>query len=460
MIPPVIARLLPNVAGLIWLFGAQGPSLLSLIPGGLLLGGGVGALLLRGDFRSPQLVAIGATVGMINAVFLTFSLGLSSAFWLFLVSLASFLVAGRGFEESKPTPLDVPKAEKPLTLAAKAAIDELSLGSGIRFMLHSPSEQQLDQIADEAHRGIELLEAGDFLQSPITWRQNPGVPNNISLTAGSFKGLDYQKMQFSSGYQPPVDLPGFDRWQSYRNNLSAHCLVLQHPGPQRPWIICVHGGAMGRDSTNLFGMQAAKFHHDHGLNVLLPVLPLHGARRTGMVSGAGIIGGYLTDTVFAMSQVVWDIRQMINWIRAQDAERIGIYGISLGGYTTGLLTQSEPDLACAIAGIPASRLAPMLGRLVEPRMTAGLAERGIGLAETEKLFKVISPLAEPPKINLEKRYIFAGVADHMVPAEHVAELWRHWEKPRIEWYQGSHVTWLWERPAQNLLNEVVEKHLS
>ncbi len=459
MIPPIVNRSLPTIAGLIWLFGAHSSSLFSLIPGALLLGGGIAALFLRGDFRTPQLVAIGATVGMINAVLLTFSLGLSSAFWLFLVSLVSFLVAGRGFEEDTP-PLDVPKAEKPLTLAAKAAVDELSLGSSIRFMLHSPNEQKLDEIADEAHRGIALLETGNFLQSPITWRQDPGMPNNISLTSGSLRGLDYQRMQFSSDYKPPVDFPGFDRWQGYQNNLNAHCLVLQHPGPQRPWIICVHGGAMGRDATNLFGMQATKFHRDHGLNVLLPVLPLHGARSIGMMSGAGIIGGYLTDTVFAMSQVVWDIRQMINWIRSQEAERIGIYGISLGGYTTGLITQSEPDLACAIAGIPASRLAPMLGRLVEPRMTAGLAERGIGLTETEKLFKVISPLAEPPKLALDKRYIFAGVADHMVPAEHVAELWRHWEKPRIEWYQGSHVTWLWERPAQNLLDEAVAKHLS
>ncbi len=460
MIQPTIARTMPAIAGLIWLLGDHDASLFSLIPGTLLLGGGVAALFLRGDFRTPQLVAIGATLGMISAVLLLFTLGLSTALWLFLVSLVSFLAAGRGFEESLPAPLDVPDAEKPLALAAKAAVDELSLGASIRFMLHSPSASELDQIADEAHRGIALLEAENFLQSPITWRQDPGVPDNISQTSGSFKGLDYQGMQFPSGYQPPIDFPGFDRWQGYQNNRNAHCLVLQHPGPQRPWMVCVHGGAMGRDFTNLYGMQAAKFHHEHGLNVLLPVLPLHGARRTGMMSGAGIIGGYLTDTVFAMSQVVWDIRQMMNWIRAQGADQIGIYGISLGGYTTGLITQSEPDLACAIAGIPASRLAPMLGRLVEPRMTAGLAERGIGLNEVEQLFKVISPLAEPPKLALDKRYIFAGVADHMVPAEHVAELWRHWEKPRIEWYQGSHVSWLWEKSAQNLLDEVTQRHLS
>ena len=459
MIPPIIARATPALAGLFWLFSSSS-LLFSLIPGSLLLGGGIAALFLRGDFRTPQLIAIGATIGMLNTVFLVFTIGLPAAFWLFLASLISFLIAGRGLEDNPTALPDVPTSNNSLSITAKAAFDELSLGSSIRFMLESPSSSKLDEIADEAHRGIELLEAGNFQASPITWRQDPGLPNNISLTPASFRGLDYQKVKFTSNYQPPIDFPGFDRWQGYQANRDAHCLVLQHPGPQRPWIICVHGGAMGRDSTNLFGMQAAKFHHEQGLNVLLPVLPLHGARRTGVMSGAGIIGGYLTDTVFAMSQVIWDIQQMICWIRDQEAERIGIYGISLGGYTTGLITQSEPDLACAIAGIPASRLAPMLGRLVEPRMTEGLAERGIGLNEIEKLFKVISPLAEPPKLALDKRYIFAGVADRMVLPEHVAELWRHWEKPRIEWYQGSHVSWLWEKPAQRLLNEAVKRHLT
>ncbi|RLA44086.1 MAG: hypothetical protein DRR06_10580 [Gammaproteobacteria bacterium] len=462
MIPPVMIRLLPAIAGLAWLLvaGDVAIMLFALIPGALLLGGGISALFLSGDFRTPQLVAIGGLIGMVNAVLLVFAVDLSTVSWLFLLSLSSFLAAGRGFEEKLAPPDDVPAEEKPVILAAKAAFDEVSLGAGIRFMLSSPNAAKMDEIADETHRGITLLEGGNFLNSPLTWHQTPGEADNIIFTPASFKGLDYQKMKFTSGYQPPVEFPGFDRWQSYQSNLSAHAIVLQHAGPPRPWIVCIHGGAMGRDATNLFGMQAAKFHRDHGLNVLLPVLPLHGARRAGTMSGAGIIGGYLTDTVFALSQAVWDIRQMISWARAQEAERLGVYGISLGGYTTALLTQSESELACAIAGIPASRLAPMLGRLLEPRMVEGLAERGVGLSEVETMFKVISPLAEAPKLSLDRRYIFAGVVDRMVLPAHVAELWRHWEKPRIEWYQGSHVGWLWEKPAQNLLDEAIRAHLT
>jgi hypothetical protein len=40
----------------------------------------------------------------------------------------------------------------------------------------------------------------------------------------------------------------------------------------------------------------------------------------------------------------------------------------------------------------------------------------------------------------ERRYLFAAVADRLVPADQVRDLWRHWERPRIEWYQGGHLT--------------------
>jgi pimeloyl-ACP methyl ester carboxylesterase len=460
MIPPLVVRIVPLIAGLTWLFNGLDVIAFSLIPGVFLLGGGISALLLGGDFRTPQLVAIGGLAGMISALLLVFSLDFSLVCWLLLLSVLSFVAAGRGFEGGQVMLADVPAAEQPIALAAKAALDEVSLGAAIRFMLRSPNSIEMDEIADETHLGIALLEAGGYLKSPVTWHQEPQLPDDISFSPGSLRGLDFQRMKFTSGFQPPIDFPGIDRWLSYQNNLSAHGLVLQHSGPPRPWMVCIHGGGMGRDAINLYGMQAAKFHRDHGLNVLLPVLPLHGARRMGRMSGAGIIGGYMTDTVFAMSQMVWDIRQMLAWIRSQGADRVGIYGISLGGYSTALLTQMEPELSCAIAGIPASRMAPMLGRLTEPRVVTGLAERGVGLAEIEDLFKVISPLAEPPQLSLDRRYMFAGVADRMVLPEHVAELWRHWDRPRIEWYQGSHVTWLWEKPAQNLLDEVVRNHLS
>ena len=66
--------------------------------------------------------------------------------------------------------------------------------------------------------------------------------------------------------------------------------------------------------------------------------------------------------------------------------------------------------------------------------------------------RVISPLDLAPRLPRERRYLFGGIADRIVPADQVRDLWRHWEEPRIVWYQGSHVTFR-AHPAVNRLLE-------
>jgi hypothetical protein len=53
---------------------------------------------------------------------------------------------------------------------------------------------------------------------------------------------------------------------------------------------------------------------------------------------------------------------------------------------------------------------------------------------------VVSPLALEPLVPKERRYLFGAISDLLVPADQVRDLWRHWDRPRIVWYQGSHVT--------------------
>ena len=60
----------------------------------------------------------------------------------------------------------------------------------------------------------------------------------------------------------------------------------------------------------------------------------------------------------------------------------------------------------------------------------------------DALLRVVSPLAMQPLISRERRAIFAGIADRVVPAAEANALWRHWERPRIAWYQGTHRAFL------------------
>jgi len=64
---------------------------------------------------------------------------------------------------------------------------------------------------------------------------------------------------------------------------------------------------------------------------------------------------------------------------------------------------------------------------------------------------VVSPLVLEPKLPKERRYIFGAIADRLVPPEQVRDLWRHWDRPRIDWYQGGHLTFRAHRSVVRLI---------
>jgi dienelactone hydrolase len=184
-------------------------------------------------------------------------------------------------------------------------------------------------------------------------------------------------------------------------------------------------------------------------------MPLHGPRRVGRRGGDGYLSGDFLDTIHAQTQAVWDIRRLIAWLRAEGAQRVGVQGVSLGGYTVALLASLEEDLDCVIAGIPAVDFLRLL-RSHTPEILLHIARAmGIRFDRIEQLLRVISPLAHRPRVPHPRRYLYAGVADRLAPPDHALDLWHHWDRPRCEWYQGGHVSFLWERNVRDLLQEAL-----
>ena len=141
------------------------------------------------------------------------------------------------------------------------------------------------------------------------------------------------------------DEPGRDRWLGYTANDREYALMLRHRRP-RPWLVCVHGTEMGRAALDLTVFRVRHLHRDLGLNVVLPVLPMHGPRCRRLPKGAVFPGEDVLDNVHATAQAVWDIRRLVSWIRRQQPESpIGLNAISLGGYVASLVASLEDDLA-------------------------------------------------------------------------------------------------------------------
>jgi dipeptidyl aminopeptidase/acylaminoacyl peptidase len=158
---------------------------------------------------------------------------------------------------------------------------------------------------------------------------------------------------------------------------------------------------------------------------------------------------------------MWDVRRLLSWVRAQGAPAVGVHGLSLGGYNAALLASLDDGLACAIAGIPVTDFTRLYDRHlpVLHHRTADLY--GLPDSVIRELLRVVSPLALEPRIPRERRFLFGGVADRLVPPDQVRDLWRHWEMPRIAWYPGSHLTFrLHRNVAKLVLSALVESGLS
>jgi hypothetical protein len=256
-------------------------------------------------------------------------------------------------------------------------------------------------------------------------------------------GREVEILRFESGYAPREGEPGRERWLGYSPCRDGWAYVVRSGGAGRPWLVCTNGYRMGYAAIDV--RVFARFFETLGLNVLIPVLPLHGPRRRSVHSGTGFLGLDVVDTLHAEAQAVWDIRRLLGWIRAQEPAAIGAFGLSLGGYTTALYSSLEGGLSCAILGIPLADIPRMLVRHAVPEQLQLALAQGYSFERAREILRVVSPMSYAPQVPRAGRMIFGAVADRLVTPDQVRDLWRHWEEPEILWYQGGHVTFRAER---------------
>jgi len=435
--------LIPTAAGLLWLwFGSRtGPVafLLAIVPGSLLLASGIGSLLWPADRRLCHAMAIGAVLSLLFAIPEAFCMGPGAFAGLVLLGMASFCAAGAISMGLDPRVEGVPAPTRSVSVFAQVAVDDAVLFPMI-FMVKMPKPKEVERFRQEVIEARDFFEAQGWLAQPETYHVSPPELSSPTFSPGRSWGIDFERLSFESGYEPRAEEPGRDRWLGYERNRNAYAYVLRHPGEPRPWLVCIHGYQNGIPFLDFPGFRVKHWFQRVGLNLLLPVLPLHGPRRKGWISGDGFFSGDLVDAIHAEAQAMWDIRRLLSWIRTQDPPKIGVCGLSLGGYNTSLFACLAEDLACAIPGIPATDFAGLFWHHA-PVLDLKYMEQEIGEKESmQELMRVVSPLAMQPKVPKEKRLIFAATADQLVPPAHVMDLWQHWDEPRILWCHGGHLS--------------------
>ena len=349
-------------------------------------------------------------------------------------------------------PGELPVARPTIALAAQAFGDEIVL-LGFHLLRSAPGATRLERINSEVAAALEFYGQKGWLENAEGFFTAPPPLTDVSVRPVTSLGRTYERIFFDSEYEPCAGEPGGERWLSYTANNREYALMLRHREP-RPWLVCVHGAEMGRAALDLALFRAWHLHQDLGLNVVLPVLPMHGPRARGLPKGAAFPGEDVLDDVHGAAQAVWGIRRLLSWIRSQEpGSLIGLNGVSLGGYLTSLVASLDDGLACAILGVPVCDLVELVAR------HAGLSNydpirRMLTLAKP--IGRMISPLALTARVPMKGRFIYAGLADRLVhPRDESTRLWEHWGRPEICWYPGGHTGFFRSRPVQQFTDDAL-----
>ena len=451
----------PVVAGAAWFFATGDASLwfrlLAAVPGALLLGGGVAGLAFAGDRRIQHFTALGGVLGLLLALPALFAAGLGTAIVLALLTGAAFVAAGWQTVHDEDAFAGAPPQDLTPGLAAQVALDDALLAWMGALSLTVPSAAEIRRIQSECEEVAARFRERGLLEKPADWHERPPdlEAADLEIRSARAAGIDHEQLRFESGYEPEAGMPGRERWLEQRANRTAHAWVMRHPGPERPWLVCLHGYQMGAPAMDLPAFRAKQLHHERGLNLAFPVAALHGPRKPGRVSGQDVIGADFVHSLYAETQTMWDLRRVIDWIRRQGAPAIGVTGLSMGGYNTALLAGLEADLACAIAGIPATDFVRLVWRHGPPGMLRYAEAQGITPQTAADVMRVVSPLAVEPLVPLEHRAIYGGTADQLVPPEQVSDLWEHWGRPPIAWYPGAHISFGLHAGVGRLVDETL-----
>ena len=345
---------------------------------------------------------------------------------------------------------DLPKTRPSLALTAQVALDEALLGV-MRNPRRYPTDGELRAVAIDMDTAIGVYERNGWTRDPSGFHPDPPPLVDVTRSMGWAMGMWYDRLSWPSGYITPEGLPGSDRWDGYTRNRTAWAYLVRSQ-PERPWLVCIHGFGTGVPMSDFFAFRARRLAEELKLNLAFTVLPLHGPRRASRLSGAELLSYNLLDFVLGMGQAVWDLRRLTRWLRADGATQIGFYGMSLGSYAGALLAGLEPGIDFAMAGVPLCDMGRMIDHHATSKMRTRAREHGLGMDKLGPLYSVVSPLSWPSRVPAERSFMYAGLGDRMSTPGQAQRLWHHWGEPRVLWYEGSHLTFLWSGKVSRFLD--------
>lgn len=203
---------------------------------------------------------------------------------------------------------------------------------------------------------------------------------------------------------------------------------------RKPSVLLVHGwnGELGYHYQFPF---LARLLNRSGLNAMMIELPYH-ARRRPRTAGAinNFISHDLVRMLEATQQAIADLRAVLAWLREQGSPLLGLWGISLGAWLTGLVAALDPEVRFAVLMSPVVSLDHAIRDLpfCEP-IRNSLGGRDFNLQKLNLATHV--PHCAPNGV-----LILESTQDLFAPPETVEDVWKFWGRPEIWRVPHGHIS--------------------
>ncbi|MBI2928675.1 MAG: alpha/beta hydrolase family protein [Verrucomicrobia bacterium] len=203
---------------------------------------------------------------------------------------------------------------------------------------------------------------------------------------------------------------------------------------RQPTVVLLHGWNGELQFATHFPYWARKL-RQVGVNAAMIELPYHGRRRP---RGPGAVRNFISGDVLrvleATRQALADVRALVAWLAGQGCPAVGLWGVSLGAWLSGLLACAEPRVQFVVLLSPVADIERAVGELAfcEPIRR--------GLANTPLPLSALNLATQQPKLPADRILILKSEHDLLAPAQTIEGLWEAWHGSELWRLPHGHIS--------------------
>ena len=270
-----------------------------------------------------------------------------------------------------------------------------------------------------AARAQAVLDHPDFLGGLV------GAPKD-------FRFVTKRRFEFAS----PVPSP----WKR-NNTVHGRLYTASKQWQDRPTLVLLHGWNANTAYRTLFPHLARRL-TKRGVNVAMFELPYHSRRKPrGRQAVHNFLSGDLVHVAQAAHQAMADARALIAWLKEQGCPRIGLWGISLGAWLSGMLVCADSRVDFAVLMTPVARM----DRLIAELDFCAPIRRSLGGAKVR--LDSLNLATRRLKVTPDNILVVASEHDLFAPIATIEELCAAWGGPELWRPRHGHSSILMSMPV-------------